>query len=176
MNKLLATALVWMLIGGAAVAANTAPASDASIREMLELTNAQQMLEGIKGQMATMMNSAMQNATKDQTITPARQEILDRMRAKMSAVVTDTLNWDQLLPMYLRTFRASFTQDEIDGVIKFYKSPAGRAYVKKMPLVMQNVMKEMPEFIKPLQERMAAIQKEAIQELKDLKEKEDAKK
>ena len=176
MNKLLATALVWMLIGGAAVAANTAPASDASIREMLELTNAQQMLEGIKGQMATMMNSAMQNATKDQTITPSRQEILDRMRAKMSAVVTDTLNWDQLLPMYLRTFRASFTQDEIDGVIKFYKSPAGRAYVKKMPLVMQNVMKEMPEFIKPLQERMAAIQKEAIQELKDLKEKEDAKK
>ena len=176
MNKLLATALVWMLISGAAVAANNAPASDASIREMLELSNAQQMLEGMKGQMTGMMNGAMQNATKDQTVTPARQEILDRMRTKMSAVVTDMLNWDQLLPMYLRTFRASFTQDEIDGVIKFYKSPAGRAYVNKMPLVMQNVMKELPDFMKPLQEKMAAIQKESIQELKDLKEKEDAKK
>ena len=176
MNKLLATALVGMLICGAAVAANNAPASDASIREMLDLTNAKQMLDSVKGQMSAMMNSAMQSATKDQIVTPARQEILDRMRAKMSAVVTDTLNWDQLLPMYMRTFRASFTQDEIDGVIKFYKSPAGRAYVKKMPLVMQNVMKEIPEYIKPLQEKMAAIQKEAIQELKDLKEKEDAKK
>ena len=40
MNKLLATALVGMLICGAAVAANNAPASDASIREMLDLTNA----------------------------------------------------------------------------------------------------------------------------------------
>jgi hypothetical protein len=176
MKKLLATALVWTLISGAAVAANDAPASDASIREMLDLTNAQQMIEGIKGQMTSMMNAAMQNATKDQTITPARREILDRMKAKMSTVATDMLNWDQLLPLYLRTFRASFTQDEIDGVIKFYKSPAGRAYVKKLPLVMQNVMKEMPEIMKPMQEKMAAIQKETSQELKDLKEKEDAKK
>ena len=117
MNKLLATAFVWMLICGAAVAANNAPASDGSIREMLELSNSQQMIEGMKGQMTGMMNAAMQNAMKDQTVTPARQEVLDRMRTKMSVVVTDMLNWDQLLPMYLRTFRASFTQDEIDGVI-----------------------------------------------------------
>jgi hypothetical protein len=176
MNKLLATALVWTLFCGGAAAANNAPASEASIREMLELTNAQQMIEGMKGQMTGMMNASMQNATKDQTVTPARQEILDRMRTKMSAVMTDMLNWDQLLPMYLRTFRASFSQDEIDGVIKFYKSPAGKAYVKKMPLVMQNVMKEMPELMKPVQEKMAAIQRESIQELKDLKDKEDAKK
>src|SRR5258708_28689495 len=112
------------------------------------------MLDGMKGQMTAMMNSAMQNATKDQTITPERQAILDRMSVKMSAVVTGMLNWDDLLPMYLRTFRASFTQDEIDGVIKFYKSPAGRAYVKKLPLVMQNIMREMPEFMKPVQEQM----------------------
>jgi len=176
MNKLLATALVWMLICGGAAAANNAPASDASIREMLELTNSRQMLDSVKGQMTAMMNTTMQNVTRSQTITPERQAVLDRMSAKISAVLADMLNWDDMLPMYLRTYRAAFTQDEIDGVIKFYKSPAGKAYVKKMPVVMQNVMKEMPEFIKPVQEKMAAIQKESIQELKDLKEKEDAKK
>jgi hypothetical protein len=37
-------------------------------------------------------------------------------------------------------------------------------------------MREMPDFLKPLQEKMAAIQKESMQELKDLKDKEDAKK
>jgi uncharacterized protein len=176
MNKLLATALVWMLICGGAAAANNAPASDASIREMLELTNSRQMLDSVKGQMTAMMNTTMQNATRSQTITPERQAVLDRMSAKISGVLADMLNWDDMLPMYLRTYRAAFTQDEIDGVIKFYKSPAGKAYVKKMPVVMQNVMKEMPEFIKPVQEKMAAIQKESIQELKDLKDKEDAKK
>jgi len=176
MNKLLATALVWTLICGGAAAANNAPASEASIREMLELTNAQQLLAGMKGQMNAMMSAAAQNATRGQTVTPERQAILDRMAAKMSAVVTDMLNWDSLLPIYIRTYRDSFTQDEINGVIKFYRSAAGQAYVKKLPLVMQNVMREMQDLLKPLQEKMAAIQKESMQELKDLKDKEDAKK
>lgn len=171
----IATALAWILMSAGAVAANNAPASDASIREMLELTNAQQMIAGMKGQMTTMMNTAMQNAMKGQSITPERQAILDRMAAKMSAVVTDMLNWDQLLPIYLRTYRESFSQDEIDGVIKFYKSAAGQAYVKKLPLVMQNVMREMQGLLQPLQEKMMAIQRESLQELKALKDK-DAKK
>jgi uncharacterized protein len=176
MNKLLAAAVVWTLMCGSALAVNNAPASDASIRELLELTNAQQMIAGMKGQMTTMMNAASQNATRGQTVTPERQAILDRMADKMSGVVTDMLNWDVLLPIYLRTYRDSFTQDEINGAIKFYKSAAGQAYVKKMPLAMQNVMREMQDFMKPVQEKMLAIQKESIQELKDLKDKEDAKK
>jgi hypothetical protein len=176
MNKLLATAMVWTLMCGSAAAANNAPASDASIQQLLELTNSQQMLASMKGQMTAMMNASMQNATRGQTITPARQAILDRMAAQMSAVVADMLNWDVLLPIYMRTYRDSFTQDEIDGAIKFYKSAAGQAYVKKMPLAMQNVMREMQDFMKPVQEKMMAIQKESIQELKDLKDKEDAKK
>jgi len=167
MNKVLATALIGTLICGAATAANNAPASDASIRQMLELTNAQQMIAGMKVQMSTVMNTAMQNAMQGQTLTTERQAIIDRMAAKMSAVLTDMLNWDDLLPIYLRTYRESFTQDEIDGAIKFYKSAAGQAYVKKLPLVLQNVMREMQGFMKPVQEKILAIQKETIQELRD---------
>jgi uncharacterized protein len=97
------------------------------------------------------------------------------MTDKMSAAASDILNWDALLPIYLRTYRDSFTQDEIDGVNKFYKSAAGQAYVKKLPLVMQNVMGEMQGIIKPLQEKMLAIQKEAMQELKALQDKDGKK-
>jgi hypothetical protein len=175
MSKRLATALVCILMSAGAAAANNAPASDASIREMLELTNAQQIVAGMKGQMTAMMNTVMQNATRGQTVTPERQAILDRMTAKMSAVASDMLNWDALLPIYLRTYRDSFSQDEIDGVNKFYKSAAGQAYVKKLPLVMQNVMREMQGVMKPAQEKMMAIQRETMQELKDLQDK-DAKK
>jgi uncharacterized protein len=171
----LATALLWILMSAAATAANNAPASDASIREMLELTNAQQIIAGMKGQMSAVINNAMLNAMKGQTITPERQAILDRMAAKMSALVADMLNWDILLPIYLRTYRDSFTQDEINGAIKFYKSAAGQAYVKKLPLVMQNVMRETQGFMQPTQEKMMAIQRETMQELKDLQEKEGKK-
>jgi hypothetical protein len=99
----IATALVWILMSAGAVAANNAPASDASIRQMLELTNAQQMIAGMKGQMTTMMNAGVQNAMRGQTLTPERQAVLDRMAAKMSAVFDEMLSWDALLPIYLRT-------------------------------------------------------------------------
>jgi hypothetical protein len=58
----------------------------------------------------------------------------------------------------------------MDGAIKFYRSPAGRAYTKKLPLVMQNVMVEMQNFMKPAQEKMQAIQRESMQELRDLQD------
>jgi len=118
MSNRLATALIWILMSAGAFAANNAPASDASIRQMLELTNARQIIEGVKGQMGAMMNTAMQNATRGQTLTPERQAVIDRMSAKMSAVASDMLTWDALLPIYMRTYRDSFTQDEIDGVAK----------------------------------------------------------
>jgi hypothetical protein len=170
MKKLLAAALGWMLLCGVAAAANEAPASDASIREMLDLTNARQLVDGMKAQINALMANAMRDATKTQSVTPQRQAILDRMAAKMSEVASDMLSWDQLMPIYIRTYRASFTQDEMDGAIKFYRSPAGRAYTKKLPLVMQNVMVEMQNFMKPAQEKMQAIQRESMQELRDLQD------
>jgi uncharacterized protein len=154
----------------AASAAASAPASDASIREMLELTNAHQLVDNMKGQINALMGNAVHDAVRNQTITPERQAILDRMAAKMSAVATNMMNWDQLLPIYLRTYRASFTQEEIDGVNKFYKSPAGRAYTRKLPVAIQNVMVEMQGLIKSMQEKMAAIQKESLAELKELQQ------
>ena len=149
--------------------ANDAPPSEASIQELLQVTNVRQLLDQMKGQMDGIMANAMQAAQKGQTLTPERQAILDRMRQKMAAAVGESLNWDTLMPIYVRTYQASLTQDELDGILNFYQSPAGQAYTKKMPLIMQNVMGEMQAMMKPLQQKLADIQKETLQELKDLK-------
>jgi hypothetical protein len=163
----------FMLIALPAIAnnapANNAPPTEASIQQLLELTNVRQLLDQVKLQMDGVMSSAMRNAQQGQTLTPERQAVLDRMKEKMIATMNEALNWDMLQPMYVRTYRESLTQDELDGMIKFYKSAAGRAYIKKMPVIMQNIMGEMQGILKPLQERLADIQKETIQELKDLK-------
>jgi len=114
------------------------------------------------------MTAAMRDAQQGQTLTPERQAVLDRMRTKMTAVVNQMLNWDVLQPIYVRTYRASLTQDELDGIINFYQSSAGQAYIKKMPLIMQNVMGEMQGLIKTMQQKLVEIRKETAQELKDL--------
>jgi hypothetical protein len=93
------------------------------------------------------------------------------MHTKMTAALDDALNWDSLQAMYLRIYKASFTQDEVDGMLAFYRTPAGQAMINKLPLVTQNMMTEMQEVMKPLQEKLRQIRQEATQELKDLPEK-----
>jgi len=56
-------------------------------------------------------------------------------------------------------YRKSFSQSEIDGMLKFYKTPAGKAVIAKMPVVMQNTMQvmqgEMAEMVPKMQQLMA---------------------
>jgi hypothetical protein len=162
------------LLAAAPAIANDHPPSDASIDQLLTLTNVRQLLDQMKTQVDSMMSAGMQAAQQGQTLTPERQAIVDRMKTKMNAVITETLNWEYLEPIYIRTYRASLTQDELDGMIAFYASAPGQAYIHKMPVIMQNVMAEMQGMLKPMQEKLAEIQKQTIQELKDLKASQDA--
>jgi hypothetical protein len=156
------------------VIANDHPPSDASIDQLLTLTNARQLLDQMKAQVDSMIAAGMHAAQQGQALTPERQAVLDRMKSKMAAVITESLSWESLEPIYIRTYRASLTQDELDGMIAFYASAPGQAYIHKIPVIMQNVMVEMQGMLKPMQDKLAEIQKQTIQELKDLKASQDA--
>ncbi len=157
---------VLLIATGTGWAAPTDPASDASIEEYLKVSNSQQLLDNMKQQMSGFIKSSMQQATQGKPVTAQRQAILDHMAQQMSDLLAETLNWESLKPMYMRVYHDSFTQSEIDGIIKFYTSPAGKALINKQPVVMQNVMGEMQGLIKPMQQKMAQIQRDAIQQIK----------
>ena len=167
MKKYIGGICAFLFIAGTALAAG-APPSDQSIRELLEIINAHQLIDGMKAQINTLVATSVRDAMRGKPMTPARQAVVDRMQARMTDAATQALDWDVLLPIYLRTYRASFTQAELNGMISFYKSPAGQAVTKKMPLVMQNVMGEMQDIIKPMQQKIAEIQKETLQDLQSL--------
>jgi uncharacterized protein len=68
----------------------------------------------------------------------------------------------------LRVYQATYTQDDVDGLIAFYKTPAGQALINKSPLMMQNMMDEMRTLMRPMIQRIAQIKKEAEQDMKAL--------
>ena len=52
-----------------------------------------------------------------------------------------------------------FTQEEIDGLIAFYESPAGATFVEKMPVVMQKSMSIMQSRAATVMEKMNAARR-----------------
>jgi hypothetical protein len=61
-----------------------------------------------------------------------------------------------LVPSYSETF----SQEEVDGLIAFYQSPAGKAYVEKMPTLLQKTMGQMQQFMGPFVQKAQAASQE----------------
>jgi hypothetical protein len=166
--------LILSLCGSVSYAANPSadlgaasnPPSEASIKQLLETAQARKMVDSVMVQMETFVKQAMQQATQGQQIPPKVQKDIDKRQAELMAILKEMFEWNKLEPMYLRVYQKSFTQQEVDGMIAFYKTPAGQAVINKMPVVMQNTMNEMQQMMGPMMQKIQRMQQEVVAEMK----------
>lgn len=153
------------------VLANGAPPSDESIQTLLDLIDAHQLIDGMKSQVdasiGKVMQQSLEQALKGKALTARQQAIIDRMKAKMTAIADEALSWENLKPLYFRLYRQSFTQDDIDGITAFYRTPPGQAYLQKMPGLLHNVLNEYQGMLQPLQQRFLELGRETARELQE---------
>ena len=83
-----------------------------------------------------------------------------RSRAPMSDARGDVV----LKPKIAGIYRETFSQEELDGLIAFYESPVGRAYIAKMPVAMAKTMAMSQQQMQSLMPRLKAIADEARRE------------
>jgi uncharacterized protein len=164
-------ALALSLWTSGAAFANDAPPSDESIRQMFTLARSEETMNGMKPQLDAMIAASMKEVSHGKEITPERQAILDRMRDKIVAAYNETFGFESMQLILIRVYQATYTQDEVDGLIAFYKTTAGQALINKSPLLMQNLMGEMQAAMRPVMQRIGQIKNQADQELKGLSEK-----
>lgn len=143
---------------------HAAPPSDESIDELLAVTKSEKLVDSMLANVDQMMRQSMYAALDGQEFTAEQRQVLDRASAKFANVVRGELAWANMRPTYLKIYKESFDQEEIDGLIAFYKSPTGAAFVAKMPIVMQKSMGYTQQRLKPMMEKMNAAIQEAIKE------------
>ena len=164
MKKALATAALALLAALAAGPACAEPPSTASIETLLTMTRAESMLGTVYSGMEQAIRQGMQAAAGDQPLTPEQQRILDTAPTKFSALVRSEFTWDKLKPQYIQVYQETFTQEEVDGLIAFYASPAGQAFIAKMPTAMQKSMALVQLQMKTLMPKMQAVIRETMAE------------
>jgi len=142
------------------------PPSEASIKQLLEVAQARKLVDSVMAQMDNLMQKSIAQATQGQTIPPKVQKDIDQRRTEMARMMKELLDWTKLEPMYVRIYQKTFNQQEIDGMIAFYKTPAGQAVMSKMPTAMQNTMDEMQQLMGPVMQKMQRMQEEVVAEMK----------
>ncbi|MCW8127367.1 DUF2059 domain-containing protein [Microbulbifer halophilus] len=141
--------------------------SDDSIHELMEVTQTKQLMDRAMAQLDGMMKSSMQQALAGQEVTDEDQKILDEMRGEMTNVMKAEFSWEKMAPAFTQVYKQSLTQSEVDGMLEFYQTDAGKALIAKMPNVMQQTMQLMQQKSAAMAPKIQEIQKQAMARIQE---------
>jgi uncharacterized protein len=150
-------------------ATQAAPPSDASVARLLEVSQAGKMMDSVFDQMDGFMKNSMRQVTKGKPLSAEEQAVMDRQQSKMIAIMKEEFSWAKMKEPFTKIYRETFTQEEVDGLIAFYESPAGKALINKQPELMKNTMAVMQERMMPVMQKIQKMSEETAKELKSAK-------
>jgi uncharacterized protein len=171
MKKMLLVAMMLSVARLAVAGSSPAPAVDArpteaSVRQLFQAMHIGTLLDSYYNQIDGMLDTSLRQALQGRQPTPQQQQIIDGMRAKFTALLKEELNWQGMEPTFIRAYRDTYTQHEVDGILAFYRSPAGEAMTAKQPELMQTVMQAMQQRVAAMAPKLRELQQETVKELK----------
>ncbi len=148
-----------------ATASDVKPTED-SIRQLLVVMQAKAIVDAIPKQMDGYFTSILNQSMDGKPVSAEQQQSIDKMRQKLSDMMKENFNWEAMEAIYLEVYGKTFSQSEIDSMISFYSSPAGRAVVVKLPLAMQNTMAVMQQRMQAIMPKIQQMAKDTAAEIK----------
>jgi hypothetical protein len=107
----------------------------AKIERMMELTNSQANVDQMTAQILKMLPSAV-----PPDASPEARAKFEEIQRKSIDLIKQQMSWQRMKSQYAKLYEDLFTAEELDGMIAFYESPAGRSMLKKMPELVQRSM------------------------------------
>lgn len=148
-----------LLLNSPAPARADESSKNAKIDEMMRLTHADRMIT----QMFEQMKNAVKSQMPKEGLSEEARKSAEETQAKVMDLIAARMSWDRMRPAFAKIYSETFSESEIDGIIGFYKSPAGQAMLEKMPLLIQKSMgvsQELMRDVGPEIERMVKEMKE----------------
>jgi hypothetical protein len=185
-RTLLVTLALWSGAGGLASAQQSPPAipsgesqtpapasvvpgeraSEASIRQLMEIVHVRQILEQMSEQMETLLDSTLRQQLQGSRLNEEQQRQLDALKSQLHDSLAEMLEWNRIEAMYVRIYQETFTQTEIDGITAFYRTPAGESMLAKMPLVLQRSMAEVQQLMTSMLPRLQQMARQQAEKIK----------
>ena len=150
----------------------TAHADEASkrakVHEMLDLLHVDRL-------MAQVMDSAMRQVTTitnqmlGKNLNDEQKASLEDFQKQIFETVNAHVGWKAMEPDYVDLYAQTYTEDELDAIIAFYKTPAGMSMIAKTPELSQKSMTL-------VQQKMVSLQPQIQQMVEDFARKAAAEK
>jgi len=127
--------------------------------ELLSLLNIQKNMDAMFQQMGKMQDQS----ASSMDATPEAKERQLKMREAMNAEIKALVNWDTIKPVFISIYSDTFTPEELQGMIAFYKTPIGQKWLEKQPQLQMATMQRMQSIMAEAQPKMQEALKRAMQ-------------
>jgi hypothetical protein len=91
-------------------------------------------------------------------MTPEKKRIQQEFIDNSMKVVDENYGWPVVEPAYVKLYLNTYTEAELDGILTFYKSPAGQAMLSKAPELAAGSMQIVHGHMNDFQPKMQALQ------------------
>jgi len=108
----------------------------AKIDEIFQITKVDATITAIRTQVRDMQADTISKMA----LSPEQKERALDVQKQANVLIFEQLNWDKFKGPFTKLYLELFSEEELSGMLAFYKSDAGRAMLDKMPLLMSRSM------------------------------------
>lgn len=140
----------------------------AKVEELVKLTKLDQLMAQMTGQMTTRMKTMAAQQNARHSFTPAQQKLVDDYIGQVQTITQGAVAWDKIKPVIIQVYTETYTDQELDGILTFYRSPAGQALVAKSPQLMNRTVELVQEKMTTVQPQLQQANEDFSRKMKEL--------
>lgn len=134
--KLTICILIALLLSFSQVSYAASEKSYQHAEELSVINNVKSQLDGMYEQMRQMLVSQIESAE----ISGSDEEHAKNIQRSTTDILFENLSWENIKDDYIELYVNTFTEEELEGIVSFSKSPLGKKLAEKTPVLMQKSM------------------------------------
>lgn len=135
------------------------------IDQMMKLMNVDSAMRSYMDSTLEQLNAKSIAKMTGLPISPELETALQGVEAKVSKMLKETMDWEKLKPRFSQIYAEAYTEEELDAILVFYRSPAGQAVIAKMPLIMKKSTELSQEMFVQMQPKIQQLIMSTMQEI-----------
>jgi hypothetical protein len=136
------------------------------VQELIADSGVQATLDKTITQYQTALKTAMRKGFEGKNLNADQQKIEDDAEAKAQVIIGQVMSWDTFGPIVADVYSSTFTQDEVNGLIKFYTSPVGKSWIAKQPVVMEKTAAQVQGRLQDMMPELKQLGIDTVQQLR----------
>jgi hypothetical protein len=145
------------------LSAPISPEARTAAEELLTLTNVETNLGVVREQVKASIAAQLRSIDIPQNM----QARLSRYQQEVMDTIFDDLSFANMKSAYVDIYAGTFSVDELKQLVAFFKTPAGHAYMEKMPVLLKQTNDVAQARLQALWPRLRKLHEDFLTDLKN---------